>query len=176
MICPLASICPAISDGLALITRFSATEDADGWMKSTVCCDPTLKLCQLITARWLLCVIVVVLGLLLIVALPAFTAPPVGCAFGAGCARPGVASSSKLPACSAVRSSSAARVRPANLTAGCLSRGLRDPCAIRRSSASGGLASRRDLPPETRSGTAPVPASRTRPRTGAKRRYPSGIG
>src|ERR1019366_3667341 len=90
MICPLASICPAICDGSLLITRFSATEDADGCTKSTVCCAPTLKLCQLIAARWLLCVIVVVLALVPIEALPAVTTPPLGRAFTAGCARPGV--------------------------------------------------------------------------------------
>src|SRR5580700_4558355 len=102
MTCPLASIRPAICDGLPLITRFNATADDDGWTKSTVCCDPTLKLRQLIAVRWLDCVIVVVLALAPIEALPAVTIPPLGRAFAAGCARLGVATSSSVLACNAV--------------------------------------------------------------------------
>jgi hypothetical protein len=114
MICPLASIRPAICDGLPLITRFSATADDDGWTKSTVCCAPTSKLCQLIAVRWLDCVIVVVLALVPIEALPAVTMPPLGCAFAAGCARAGVATSSVATVPSAVRDSNVARPRNAS--------------------------------------------------------------
>src|SRR5580698_3869190 len=116
MTCPLASIRPAICDGLPLITRFSATADDDGWMKSTVCCDPTLKLCQLIAVCWLDCLIVVVLALVAIEELPAVTMPPLGRAFAAGCARAGTASSSSVLACNAVPSSSAERERRATPT------------------------------------------------------------
>src|SRR5580658_2506197 len=141
MTCPLASIRPAICDGLLLITRFSATEDDDGWMKSTVCCDPTLKLCQLIAVRWLDCVIVVVLALVPMLALPAVTMPPLGRAFAAGCARAGIASRSSVLACNAVPSNSAERERRATLTSlgcatptrravACLPRGVLSPCAI----------------------------------------------
>ena len=116
MICPLALICPAICDGSGPITRFSATADADGCTKSTVCCDPTLKLCQLIDTRGLdwAWVIVVVLALVPIVALPAVTLPPLGRAFGASCARPGVASRRDATVPRAVRDSSVARPRSAS--------------------------------------------------------------
>jgi hypothetical protein len=150
---------------LLLITRFSATEDDDGWTKSTVCRDPTLKLCQLIAVRWLDCVIVVVRGLFEIDALPAVTTPPVGRALAAGCARVGVTISRVATVPSAVHESNVARPRPAvpislavaGPACGQLAAPARippsvrlgDDCrshAIRRSSMSGGLAWRCDRP------------------------------
>src|SRR5271157_5943658 len=115
MICPLALLRPAICDGLGLITRFSADADDDGWTKSTVCREPTSKLRQLIAARGVDCVIVVVVALVPIEALPAVTTPPLGRAFAAGCARLGPASSSSVAIVpSAVHDSNVARPRNAS--------------------------------------------------------------
>ena len=48
---PLALMAPSIIDFDAPFTRFRVDELALGWLKFTVALEPTLKLCQLITAR-----------------------------------------------------------------------------------------------------------------------------
>ena len=101
---PLASIRPAICDGFGPTTRFSTTELEDGWSNCTVCWLPTLKLCQLMAARWLVWSMVVVAGDCEIVALPATTLPPVGRAFGAGWACAGSARAMTAPAWNVVAS------------------------------------------------------------------------
>ena len=100
---------PAICDGSGPVTRFSVTALADGWLKVTLCWLPTLKLCQFTAARWVDWLIAVLLAVWLIAAAPATTTPPVGRAFGAGCAAAGSASTSTTVACNAVLISSAAR-------------------------------------------------------------------
>src|ERR1700739_1386797 len=87
--CPLALSLPAICEGLGVVTRFNATAAEFGWLNCTCAWLPILKVCQLIAARWLAWLMVVVLPLLLIEALPPNTLPPVGSAFGAGCASAG---------------------------------------------------------------------------------------
>ena len=89
---------PAICDGSGPVTRFSATALDDGWLNVTLCWLPTSKLCQLIAARWLDWLICVLLALWLIAAVPATTLPPVGRAFGAGCACTGWARTSRTVA------------------------------------------------------------------------------
>ena len=79
--CPLAFIAPAMTDCSVPITRFKITEDALGCTKLTVAPLPTEKLCQLTAARWLLWLTVRVLAVLLILAAPAVTWPPVGKSF-----------------------------------------------------------------------------------------------
>jgi hypothetical protein len=61
-----------------------------------------LKLCQFTAARWLDWLIAVLVAVWLIAAAPATTLPPVGRAFGAGCASAGSDRTSITVACSAV--------------------------------------------------------------------------
>nr|WP_316681285.1 hypothetical protein [Ralstonia sp. LMG 18101] len=64
---------------------------AEGCWKLTVAALPRLKLCQLTTAFCEVCVTFIVLPLVLMLACPAVTCPPMGSWFGAGgaaCARP----------------------------------------------------------------------------------------
>ena len=109
---PFALMLPAMADGCGPVTRFSTTAPAPGWRNTTPCFWPTSKLFQSTTARWDCWVISVELAVLLMAALPAVTAPPCGRALGAW-ARAGRASTSRAAACSAVPSSSAARLRRA---------------------------------------------------------------
>src|SRR5580658_4264757 len=108
---PLALILPATCEGLAPCTVFSVIDWVFGCSNVTDCCEPTLKLCQLIAPRWVDCVIVVALAVWLIEAAPPTTTPPIGCAFGAGCAAAGTASTITATACKAVLTSKAERVR-----------------------------------------------------------------
>src|ERR1700733_5162564 len=108
MIWPLASMRPAICDGAGPVTRFSATALAEGWLNVTLCWLPTLKLFQSMAARWEDWSIRVLLPVWLIAAAPPPTLPPVGRAFGAGCAAAGsdaIAAVNVSPVCSAVPSS-----------------------------------------------------------------------
>src|ERR1700722_3071458 len=111
---------PAICEGSGPTTRFSVTAEADGWLKLTLCWLPTLKLCQLTAARWLDWLIAVLLALCLMEPVPPITTPPVGRAFGAGCACAGRASTSDTVACKAVliiRAERDRRATPSSLTA-----------------------------------------------------------
>ena len=83
---PLEVRLPIITDGSAPNTRFNATELLPGCTNCTEWSAPMLKLCQLITAFELDCVMVVLLPACTMFALPAATTPPVGeidCAFAA---------------------------------------------------------------------------------------------
>ena len=86
---PFALILPAMADGSPEVTRFSVTDEALGCANVTLCCEPTLKVVQSIAARLLDCEMLVDVAVVLIEAEPATTWPPVGRAFGAGCARAG---------------------------------------------------------------------------------------
>src|SRR5580692_4314314 len=75
---PLASKCPRISLPLLLEMRLTATADADGCRKSTVACEPMLKLSQSIATSALDCLMSVVLPTWVMLALPDTTFPPSG--------------------------------------------------------------------------------------------------
>src|SRR5580704_815575 len=76
--CPLASKCPRISLPLAPEIRFTATAIAEGCTKSTVACEPRLKLSQSIATSALDWRMSVVLPTWLMLALPETTFPPSG--------------------------------------------------------------------------------------------------
>ena len=81
---PLALMRPKIWLGLASSTRFKVTLLAEGWLKLTCACAPTLKVCQSIAARDVLCVMFITAALWTIVTVLATTCPPVGNCMGAG--------------------------------------------------------------------------------------------
>ena len=92
---PFAVILPAICEGSAPVTRFSVIALGDGCWNWTCCLLPTSKLLQLTAARcdvWSICVSVEVWP---IVAVPATTLPPWGCALIAGCAAARCAAATK---------------------------------------------------------------------------------
>ncbi len=107
---PLAVMRPAIAEGSGPTTRFSVVALALGCWKVTLCAEPTLKLCQSTAARELDCCTVVTVVVWLMLACPATTWPPCGCALGgSGPACAGSPSTSSTAACSAVLPSNAAR-------------------------------------------------------------------
>ena len=75
---PLASKCPSISLPLLPEMRLTATAEADGCRKSTVSCEPMLKLSQSIVTFVLDCFTSVVLPTWVMLALPDTTFPPSG--------------------------------------------------------------------------------------------------
>src|ERR1700690_611178 len=75
---PLADRLPRMLEGSEPTTRLSATELLLGCTNWTASPCPMLKLCQLIATFWLDWLIVVVPTPLVMLALPADTAPPVG--------------------------------------------------------------------------------------------------
>src|SRR5438045_5111114 len=87
---PLEVRRPKISDGLVPVTRFSATEEALGWLKLTQALEPIEKLshCRIaLLVPWSTCSL---FGLYVSVALPAVTRPPVGSAVAEVCASTGL--------------------------------------------------------------------------------------
>src|SRR5260221_14534878 len=60
---PLACRCPAMTEGSGPFTRLSATEEEGGWKNTVYWLAPMLKLCQLMAARSVVCVISVRFGM-----------------------------------------------------------------------------------------------------------------
>src|SRR5260221_14094472 len=78
---PVACRCPAMTEGSGPFTRLSATEEAEGGKNTVYWLAPMLKLCQLMAARSVVCVISVRFGMAwLMLAWPETTLPPVGLA------------------------------------------------------------------------------------------------
>src|SRR3984957_14612278 len=75
---PWASKCPRIWLPLVLEMRLTATADAEGCRKSTLACEPMLKLSQSIATSALDCRMSVVLPTWVMLALPDTTFPPSG--------------------------------------------------------------------------------------------------
>ncbi len=75
---PLADRLPKIADGSGPVTRFRATELLFGWANRTDSLGAMLKLCQLITAFWLVWLTVSARPPPERLAEPAATWPPVG--------------------------------------------------------------------------------------------------
>ena len=75
---PLAVIRPKIWLGSLLSTRLIVTLLALGWLNCTCALLPTLKVCQLMAALWLLCWMTMLAPLWLMLAGPAMTCPAVG--------------------------------------------------------------------------------------------------
>ena len=77
---PLAERLPKMAEGSEPSTRLSITELLLGCAKRTASPEAMLKPCQLMAAFWLDWVMVLVSAVLLMLALPAATTPPVGSA------------------------------------------------------------------------------------------------
>ena len=83
--CPGAFSAPARLDGIPLPTRLTVMADEPvAWLKLMVSPDCEEKFCQLISARFELWLIFVVLPVFTILALPDVTWPPAGKAKAAG--------------------------------------------------------------------------------------------